>query len=107
MTYLVLSSSFLVASVAVLCVALFRSARRRGPIRRWLLPALVSGAVLAALTALFDNVMITGGFMAYSRARISGVEIGAVPIEDFAYPLAALILLPALWLLIPGRRHGD
>jgi lycopene cyclase domain-containing protein len=107
MTYLLLSSSFLMVSVAVLFVTLGWSARRRGLIRRWLLPALVSGAVLAALTALFDNLMITGGFMAYNRARISGVLIGAVPIEDFAYPLAALILLPALWLLLPGRRHGD
>src|SRR5699024_367998 len=31
---------------------------------------------------------------------ISGVRIGKAPVEDFAYPLAGAMLLPALWQLL-------
>jgi hypothetical protein len=45
--------------------------------------------------------------MTYSAAHTSGATLGLVPIEDFAYPLAALLLLPALWLLTRRRRPGE
>jgi hypothetical protein len=54
--------------------------------------------------------------MTYASAAISGVHLGLVPIEDLAYPVAGLLLLPGLWLLLrrrpddPGRardRAGD
>jgi lycopene cyclase domain-containing protein len=60
-----------------------------------------------ALTAVFDNVMIHFGLMTYSRDAISGALVGAAPVEDFAYPLAALMLLPALWLLFDRRGDHD
>ena len=41
---------------------------------------------------------------AYDDERISGVRIGLAPLEDFAYPLAAAILLPALWVALRRRR---
>jgi small toxic polypeptide LdrA/B/C/D len=54
---------------------------------------------------VFDNVMIASGLIAYSDAHVSGLRIGLAPVEDFAYPLAAVVLLPALWSLMGGGEH--
>ncbi|GAB3579510.1 hypothetical protein GCM10027406_17550 [Leifsonia lichenia] len=104
MTYLLLSLGFLAVAVAVLAVALATARDRAAVVRRWWLPVLIAGLLLAVLTAVFDNAMIASGLMTYGEAHISGARIGLVPVEDFAYPLAGLLLLPALWLLLRRRR---
>jgi lycopene cyclase domain-containing protein len=48
--------------------------------------------------------MIGAGLMSYGPTTTSGLRIGRVPVEDFAYPVAAVVLLPAVWLL--SRRRG-
>ncbi|MDR6970941.1 lycopene cyclase domain-containing protein [Leifsonia shinshuensis] len=105
MTYLLLSLVFLLVAAAVLAVALALAPDRARLVRRWWAPVLIAGVVVLVLTAVFDNVMIVAGFMTYADAHIAGVKLGLVPVEDFAYPLAALLLLPALWLLT--RRRGS
>jgi len=95
MTYLLLNSVFLAVAVAVAVVAL-----RRGRVPRRL--ALASGAALIlvlVMTAVFDNLMIAAGLFTYDPTHVIGLQVGLAPIEDFAYPLAAAILLPALWVL--------
>lgn len=57
--------------------------------------------VMIVLTAIFDNIMILIGLVDYNAQNISGIKIGVVPIEDFAYTVAAVILLPAVYNLIP------
>ncbi len=102
MTYWLLNAIFL-AAVAVVALAAVIS--RRAP--RWTSVALVAGIVLL-LTAVFDNVMIGVGLVGYSPAAISGVFIGIAPLEDFAYALAAAVLLPSLWSLIgPTPTHEE
>lgn len=91
MSYVLLCAAFLVAAVVVALVVRRRD-RMPSPAARW-----VAAGVLVLLTAVFDNVMIAVGLFDYSSAHISGIRIGEAPIEDFAYPLAAVILLPALW----------
>jgi lycopene cyclase domain-containing protein len=54
-------------------------------------------AVLLVFTAVFDNLIIAAGIVAYDPAKISGVMIGIAPIEDFGYTLAAVLVLPTLW----------
>ena len=103
MTYLLLSLVFLTVAVAVLVTAVALAPDRRRLLRRWGLPAVLAGAVLAVLTAVFDNLMIAAGLMVYADAAVSGLRIGLVPVEDFAYPLAGLLLLPALWLVFRPR----
>ncbi|HEV7849034.1 MAG TPA: lycopene cyclase domain-containing protein [Mycetocola sp.] len=103
MTYVSLSVVFLVIAAAVLALALAVSHDRRGLVHRWWLPAVCSALALVVLTAVFDNVMIATGLMVYEPDHLAGVLIGAAPIEDFAYPVAGLLLLPAVWLLL-GRR---
>jgi lycopene cyclase domain-containing protein len=56
-----------------------------------------------AMTAIFDNVIIGTKIVEYDQSKISGIVIGLAPIEDFAYTLAAVVLVPALWRLF-GRK---
>ena len=97
MTYWALNAVFL-AAVAVVAVAAIVT--RRPP--RWI-AVLGVVAVVLVMTAVFDNIMIGVGLVGYDTARISGVLVGIAPIEDFAYALAAAVLLPSLWSLIGGR----
>ena len=98
MSYLILCAGFLLATIVIAAVV-----RRRENAPSFAAVAIAAGVVLV-LTAVFDNVMIAAGLFAYSDAHISGIRIGAAPIEDFTYPLAAVILLPALWSRL-GRHH--
>ena len=94
MTYWALNAVFLgvVAAVAVAAVL-----SKRGP--RWASVGLVLGVVLL-MTAVFDNIMIGVGLVGYSPEKISGAFIGIAPLEDFAYAVAAVVLLPSLWCLV-------
>ena len=98
MTYWALNAIFL-AAVAAVAVAAVVS--RRAP--RWASVGLVLGVVLL-MTAVFDNVMIGVGLVGYSPEKISGAFIGIAPLEDFAYAIAAVVLLPSLWTLIGCSR---
>lgn len=98
MTYGLLNVVFLMV-VAVVAVAAVVA--RRSP--RWRAVGLAA-VLLLTLTAIFDNVIIGTGLVAYDDSLISGVRIGLAPIEDFAYTFAALVLLPAVWELLARRR---
>ncbi|MDA7761319.1 lycopene cyclase domain-containing protein [Aquiluna sp.] len=88
MTYLLLTASVLVA----LAVYGFT-------MRKWLVlkPLAGTAAVMFSLTAIFDNVIIGTGIVAYDSEKISGITIGFAPIEDFAYTLLAIIVVPSLF----------
>ena len=107
MSYLGLNTIFLGLAVLAAAVALWRRPASR---RLYVASALALIAVLV-LTAVFDNIMIGVGLVAYDAALISGVFVGIAPVEDFAYPVAAALLLPAVWSLLggdsthPGARH--
>ena len=73
-------------------------ARRRGGRSSLSVLAIVITLVtLFVLTAAFDSIMIAAGFFHYDPSALAGPLIGLAPIEDFAYPLAGALLLPALW----------
>lgn len=105
MTYWLLNLWFLVPAALVFVAAALVSSRRGGAGR---FVGAVAGAlvILLAFTAVFDNVMIGIGLVAYDPARISGAFLGAAPLEDFAYAIAAGLLLPSLWVLL-GRRNEN
>mgnify|MGYP000989701181 FL=1 len=100
MTYWSLNLIFL-AIVAALVIAGFIV--RRTP--RWRAVG-ATAAIVLVMTAIFDNVMISIGLVAYNPQLISGVFIGVAPIEDFAYAIAAVIGLPALWALLTPAGRG-
>ena len=87
-TYLVLTVVVL-AVVAALCLPVLR---RLPPA-----PILTTGAVLLVLTAVFDSAIVGYGLTVYDPATILGVYVGAAPIEDFGYTIAAILLMPTLW----------
>jgi lycopene cyclase domain-containing protein len=93
MTYWLLNLLFLTV-VAVVALAAMLS--KREP--RWRAVAITLVGVLI-MTAIFDNIMISVGLVGYSEAKITGVFVGVAPIEDFAYAVAAVLLLPAIWTL--------
>lgn len=102
MTYLLLNLVFVTAAVIVAAAAF-----ATGRLRRQALPALIITLVVVfVLTAVFDNLMISVGLFAYDPAHTTGLSIGRAPLEDFCYPLAAVLLLPSLWAILGGRDTG-
>lgn len=98
MTYALISVPFLVVAAIVTVASLSRprfGARMRAS--AWAALALI------VLTAIFDNLMIAAGLFTYPEHLISGVRVGLAPIEDFAYPIAAAFLVPAVRSLAAPR----
>ncbi len=100
MTYWLINLPFLAAAGVVLAAAI---ATRRAPGAPALL---IAAGVMVLMTAIFDNAIIGFGLVDYDEALISGVRIGFAPVEDFAYTVAALLMIPALWHLMaaPARK---
>lgn len=96
MTYTLINLVFLVPAVVLALVAW----RARGVSRPALL---VTAVVMIALTIVFDNLMIQVGLFTYAEAQISGIMLGAMPVEDLSYTVFAVLALPALWELLDRR----
>jgi lycopene cyclase domain-containing protein len=98
MTYAGLATVFLVGAglTAVLTARVLRL-----PGRWWWATAVVAVALLL-LTAVFDSVMIAADLFRYDTASLSGVRVLLMPVEDFAWPIVAVLVLPSLWELF-GR----
>jgi lycopene cyclase domain-containing protein len=96
-TYAVLTVVVL-ALVSAVCLPVLRGLPRR-PLR-W------TAAALLALTAVFDSAIVGFGLTVYDTAKVLGVHVGAAPLEDFGYTLAALMIVPTLWTLL-GRRRAS
>nr|WP_201471445.1 lycopene cyclase domain-containing protein [Microbacterium hydrocarbonoxydans] len=103
MTYLELSAWFVGVAVAVALIVSLLSGRRRAS----LVGIGITIVVLFVLTAVFDTLMIATGLFHYSPGHLLGIHIGLAPLEDFAYPLAGAVLLPALWAALRARRTRD
>ena len=94
MNYLALNAIFI--SISLLALLLV-------PKNRW--PAYLVGLVpMLLLTAIFDNLIVASGIVAYDPTKISGGMLGAVPIEDFAYTIAAVAIVPSVWSAVLNRK---
>jgi len=98
MTYWIINLPFLLAAAVVLASSV---ALRQPPRAAALWVAL---GVMFSLTLVFDNAIIGFGIVDYDEALISGLRLGFAPVEDFAYTLAALLLIPALWHVFGAKR---
>jgi lycopene cyclase domain-containing protein len=99
MTYALLATLFLVVSAVPAVTATLTG---RLTLSWWRATAAVA-LVLVVLTAVFDSMMISFDLFRYDTAALLGVRVARVPIEDFAWPVAAALALPTLWALL-GRR---
>ena len=99
----------LTMAIPVVAAALLAAWRLRGAERRrWLIGVGGSAVVLLVLTAIFDNLMIAAGLVAYDDSLTSGIFVGLAPLEDFSYALAAAVFVPSVWsVLTAGPRYGD
>lgn len=60
-------------------------------------PRILAVVILCMLTLIFDNLIIASGIVAYNEDQLLGIRLGLAPIEDFFYPVVAVILLPFIW----------
>lgn len=95
--------TYLLISVPFIALALAPWLRRRGSAPRQFAVTALVVAVLVVLTTIFDNFMILAGLVGYDEAQMSGLYIGAMPVEDLLYAIVAGIAVPALWT---GHRDG-
>ena len=66
---------------------------------------LITGGIMLVTTAIFDIIMIGVGMVGYDTDTLMGIYIGNAPIEDFAYTVAAVMILPTVWILLGGRKE--
>jgi lycopene cyclase domain-containing protein len=93
-TYLTLNLLFVAVSLLALILV---------PKNRW--PAYLVGLVpMVIMTAIFDNLIVSAGIVAYDPNKITGLMAGAVPIEDFAYTIAAVAIVPSVWSAMIKRK---
>lgn len=74
-------------------------------IKRWinwkvLIPA---GIFMLLMTLVFDNLIIGSGIVDYDYSKTAGIRLFLAPIEDFAYTLVALVLVPSLFNLFRSK----
>jgi lycopene cyclase domain-containing protein len=87
--------TYLLLNVTVMAlVAIYAFLMRHWWVTR---PLVRTAVVMLTLTAIFDNVIIGTGIVAYDAEKISGIKIGVAPIEDFAYTVLAIVLVPSLF----------
>lgn len=104
MTYALLAVPFLLASIGIGWGAAVL-ARRWDPSAKVSVAAVgIALAVLIVLTAVFDNVIIGVGLVDYDQSTLTGVMVGVAPIEDFAYSIAAALMLPGVWIMLRAWR---
>jgi lycopene cyclase domain-containing protein len=53
--------------------------------------------VMVLVTLIFDNVIVALGIVDYDTTKISGVLLGLVPVEDFAYTIVSVLAVSAIW----------
>lgn len=107
MTYLRLDL-VVAAGTVVLAVLGARAAHRRG--RAFLLPVAVTLVVLVVLTVVFDSLMISADLFRYDAVALVGLTVWRTPVEDLAWPVAAALALPSVWVLlapVPARERVD
>lgn len=82
--------NFIFLSIAIIATWIIKSRFRCFTTPAVALPMLV-------LTALFDNLIVAAGIVGYDESKLLGVRIGVIPIEDFAYTVVAILLVPTIW----------
>jgi lycopene cyclase domain-containing protein len=95
-TYVAMSVPFIIFAVAFTSIATWKFGLRPKSL----------GAPIAGLlvgTAVFDNLIIWSGLVAYDESRILGIRIGLAPIEDFLYAIAAVMVAASLWHVLDRK----
>lgn len=105
MTYSLLNTIFLGLCLWFTVIAYVVSVKRGAQVGKRLYKVLALTAIVMLITtAIFDNVIIGTGLVAYDTSTLLGQYVGLAPVEDFAYTIAAVMIMPALWILLGSRK---
>lgn len=61
---------------------------------------------LIILTAIFDSLIITNEIVGYDAEKNANLYIIKAPIEDFAYTIAAFLLVPVIFEFLSRKNNG-
>jgi len=94
MNYLALNIVFMLIAFVVLNVI-----NRKSPWRAisWTL------LVMCLVTLIFDNVIVGLGIVDYDSSKISGLLLGLVPVEDFAYTVVSVLAVSSIWHMMTRK----
>jgi lycopene cyclase domain-containing protein len=95
MNYLALNAVFMLMAFVILNVVIRKSPWKI--ISRTLL-------VMVLVTLIFDNLIVALGIVDYDTDKISGVLLGLVPIEDFAYTVVSVLAVSSIWHLMTRKK---
>jgi len=59
---------------------------------------------MVLVTLVFDNVIVALGIVDYDLKKISGVLLGLVPVEDFAYTIVSVLAVSSIWHLMTRKK---
>jgi lycopene cyclase domain-containing protein len=95
MNYLALNAVFMLMAFVILNVVIRKSPWK---IISWTL------LVMVLVTLIFDNLIVALGIVDYDTDKISGVLLGLVPIEDFAYTVVSVLAVSSIWHLMTRKK---
>jgi lycopene cyclase domain-containing protein len=95
MNYLALNVVFMLIAFVILNVFVRKSPWK---LIGWTLLAMV------LVTLIFDNVIVALGIVDYDSKKISGLVLGLVPIEDFAYTIVSVLGVSSIWHLMTRKK---
>ncbi|WZH36036.1 MAG: lycopene cyclase domain-containing protein [Microbacterium enclense] len=98
MTYPLIVLPFVIVTALVTVATI-----RRPRFARRMSSSSLTALVLVGLTLVFDNLMIAVDLFSYPQQHLSGLRLGLAPLEDFAYPVCAAFLVPAVFTLLSPR----
>jgi len=95
MNYLALNVVFMLMAFVILNVI-----NRKSPWRAisWTL------LVMCLVTLIFDNVIVGLGIVDYDSSKISGLLLGLVPVEDFAYTVVSVLAVSSIWHMMTRKK---
>jgi len=95
MNYLALNVVFMLIAFVILNVIVRKSPWK---LIGWTLLTMV------LVTLIFDNVIVALGIVDYDTNKISGLVLGLVPIEDFAYTIVSVLAVSSIWHLMTRKK---
>jgi lycopene cyclase domain-containing protein len=95
MNYLALNVVFMLIAFVILNVVVRKSPWK---LIGWTLLSMV------LVTLIFDNVIVALGIVDYDSNKISGLVLGLVPIEDFAYTIVSVLAVSSIWHLMTRKK---
>lgn len=103
LTYASLGGIVLLGALVVFNLCWIIAARRGTLPPRFGRAVLAAGIVLTTMTIFFDSLMIAAELVSYESVHLTGIYVWLTPIEDLAWPVAAVLVLPAVWVAMSPR----